>query len=133
MQKITRRKLAEYLADQLHAGKSPQHIARQAASYLVEQRQTDQLELLVRDIEDVLATKYRAVSAHITTAHALDVDTRKQLADFIKQTEQAQSVIVASEVVDTDLIGGVIIQTPAHTFDSSVRNKLKQLVATTKG
>jgi len=133
MQKITRRKLAEYLADQLHAGKPTKKLVDQAVAYLKDQGQLTDWELLVRDIEDVLARKYSAVAAHITTAHVLDAEMRKALVDFIKQAEQARSVIVVSEEVDTDLIGGAIVRTPSNVFDSSVQSKLKQLVATTKG
>lgn len=133
MQKITRRKLAEHLADQLQAGVPVKKLATQALAYLKDQGQLNQWELLVRDVEDVLASKYNAVAVHITATRALDAETRKQLVDFIKQAEQAKSVTVASETVDESLIGGVVMRTPSNVFDSSVQSKLKQLVATTKG
>jgi len=133
MQKITRRKVAEYVADQLHSGVSTKKLVDQAVAYLKDQGKLADWELLVRDVEDVLARKYHVVSARITTARALDADTRKALKDFIMQTEKAQSVTIVSETVDADLIGGVVVRTPSNVFDSSVQSKLKQLVATTKG
>ncbi len=68
----------------------------------------------------------------MTTARPADDHTRSQLVDFIKRAEQASSVIITSETIDEDMIGGVVVYTPSNTFDSSVRSKLKQLVATTK-
>ena len=133
MQKITRRKLAEYVADQLYAGAGTKQLVNQTVAYLREENQLNQWELLVRDIEDMLARKYDVVTTHISSAHQLDSDTRKQLADFIQKAEQAKTVIVADEIVDEQLIGGVVVQTPSHVFDSSIQSKLKHLVATTKG
>ena len=133
MQKISRRKLAEHIADQLNAGANTQQLVNQTVAYLQEQRQLGQWELLLRDVEDVLAAKYSTVSVHITSARQLDAGTSTKLIDFIKQAEDAKSVVVTSETVDTELIGGAIVRTPSNVFDSSVRSKLKQLVATTKG
>lgn len=132
MQKISRRKLAEYIADQLKAGASVKKLVAHVIAYLQEERQIQQWELLLRDVEDILATKYGVVSTHMTTARPADDHTRSQLVDFIKRAEQASSVIITSETIDEDMIGGVVVYTPSNTFDSSVRSKLKQLVATTK-
>lgn len=133
MNKLSRRKIAEYVADELHKGANVKQLAQKAVAYLQDEGQLNQWELLMRDIEDVLATKYNTVAAHVTTARPLDTATRKQLATFIKEVEQADAAIIVSESVDESLIGGVIVQTPEKVLDSSVQNKLKQLVATAKG
>ncbi len=133
MNKLSRRKIAEYVADELHTGANVKQLAQKAVAYLQDEGQLNQWELLMRDIEDVLATKYNTVAAHVTTARPLDAATRKQLATFIKEAEQADAAVIVSETVDESLIGGVIVQTPEKVLDSSVQNKLKQLVATAKG
>lgn len=132
MQKVSRRKLAEYIAEQLKAGAPVKKLVAQVVAYLQEERQLQQWELLLRDVEDVLATQYGVVSVHIVSAREMDTALRTQLVDFIKQAEQVSSVVITSETINPNIIGGAIVRTPSNTFDSSVRNKLKQLVATTK-
>ncbi len=133
MNKLSRRKIAEYVADELHKGANVKQLAQKAIAYLQDEGRLNQWELLMRDIEDVLATKYNTVAAHVTTARPLDAATKKQLATFIKEAEQADTAIIVSETVDESLIGGVIVQTPEKVLDSSVQSKLKQLVVTAKG
>lgn len=133
MKKISRRKIAEYVAKELHKGADVKQLAQKTIAYLQSEGQVMQWELLVRDIEDVLATTYSTVSMHVTTARPLDAATRTQLVDFVKQVEKADAAVVVSESIDEALIGGVVIKTPNKVFDSSVQSKLKQLVATAKG
>lgn len=133
MKKISRRKIAEYVAEELRSGTSVQKLAQRTVAYLQDEGQLNQWELLVRDIEDVLATKYSTVALHVTAARPLDAATHKQLEAFIKKVEQVDAAVIVSETIDESLIGGVIIKTPDRVLDSSVQSKLKQLVATAKG
>lgn len=133
MKKISRRKIAEYVAEELHKGADVKQLVQKTVAHLQSEGQLLQWELLVRDIEDVLATKYSTVAMHVTTARPLDAATRKQLVEFVKQVEEADAAVVVSESIDEALIGGVVIQTPDKVFDSSVQSKLKQLAATAKG
>lgn len=132
MHAIARRKVARHLAEQLHQGAAVAQLTDQAVAYLIEQKQTNQVELLIRDIEAELAERYNVVTARITTARPVDAQTRNKLTEFIKDAMQADQVVIAEESVDEDLIGGAVITTPNSTFDSSVRSKLRQLTATTK-
>lgn len=133
MKKISRRKIAEYLADELNNGANVKELAQKATAYLQDEGQLGQVELLLRDVEDVLATKYNTVAMHVTSARPLDLTSSKQLVAFIKEVEKADEAVIVSETVDEALIGGVVIKTPEKVLDSSVQSKLKQLVATAKG
>lgn len=132
MQKIARRKLAAHIASQLHAGANPRTIAQQTAAYLAEQKQTNQMELLIREIEAELAEQYDAVAVRVVSAHPLTAETRAAITACIKEAEGAQSVVITDETTDSALIGGAIVSTPSSTFDSSIRSQLQQLRATTK-
>jgi len=132
MPKIARRRLANHVAKELQAGADVRTLAKQVVAYLREQRQLNQWELLVRDIETILAAEYGVVSARVTSARPLDATVRKNLADFLKSALDAKQVVLTDEQVDENLIGGVVLETPTAVFDSSVRGKLQQLAAITK-
>lgn len=132
MAKIARRKIASYIAAQLEAGVEPKKLAQHAVAYLVEQKQTKQLELLIRDIEVELASAYGTVAVRVSSAHQLDDATRAVVTDFIKDIEKVASVVITDETIDSALIGGVVIETPTSTLDSTIRKQLRQLTATTR-
>lgn len=132
MQKIARRRLAGHVAQELQSGADVRSLAGQVVAYLHEQKQLNQWELLIRDVETILATEYGIVSARVSSARPLDDAARTNLEDFLKSALSAKQVVVSEETVNEDLIGGVIIETPSSTFDGSVRGKLQQLAAITK-
>lgn len=127
MQKLARRKIADYAATQLAEGADVQQLSQDIVAYLVETKQTSQLELLIRDIEASLAN-YGTSVAHITSAHALDGASRDTITNFIKEFEHAKQVVIASESVDPELLGGVHIRSSQRVFDGTVRSTLKQLL-----
>lgn len=132
MAKIARRKIARYLATELHNGADARSLAQTAVAYLIEQKQTNQLELLIRDIEVALAELYGAVSVHITSARPLNEAAQQAILVFVREAEHATSAIIIDEHTDSDLIGGVVVKTPTSIFDSSIRTQLRQLTAATK-
>lgn len=131
MQKIARRKVAEYTAQQLADGVAPKVIASQLVAYLVDAKQTNQLELLIRDIQAALVAR-GTVAIDITSARELDDAARKIISSFVAKAEHAESVVITHESVDPDLIGGVVVHTPDRVFDGSVRKSLKNLTAKAK-
>ena len=128
--RISRRALATYAARQLADGASAQHTAQQLVAYLAEQRRTGELELIIRDIEGVLAADYGALNIHITSAFPLETALKQELANFAKASESAKVAYIASETLDEDLIGGVVLRTPTRVFDNSIKTQLKQLRST---
>jgi len=129
MARLARRKIATFVAQQLAAGTTAPHLARQVAAYLIEQRRTNEVELLIRDIETVLADTYDSVTLSVTSAHVLSAELAAQLVSFIEAKQPGKHAIITETVVDPELIGGVIIQTPTATFDSSIKSQLQQLTA----
>lgn len=129
--KLARRKVAEHVAQQLHEGADVQTLSKQLLAYLVETKQTGQSELLIRDIEQAVGA-YDTSVAHIASAHPLDAVSRDGIINFIKEFEHAKQVVIASESVDPELLGGVHIRSSQRVFDGTVRSSLKQLLATAK-
>lgn len=64
-------------------------------------------------------------SATLTTAAALDEDTRQQVLDFIKK--QGVSQVDLTEQVDETLIGGAILRLGDKQLDASVARQIKDL------
>ena len=64
-------------------------------------------------------------SATLTTAVALDEDTRQQVLDFIKK--QGVSQVDLIEQVDESLIGGAILRLGDKQLDASVARQIKDL------
>ncbi len=128
MQAISRRKIAGYIAHELAAGKPAIPLLRQAASYLVEHKQLNNAELLMRDIEAVLARDHSIVLAEVVSARELSEGLIKYIEQFVQKAESAQQVEVKSSV-DPSLLGGVIIRTPRAELDATVRKQLNALKA----
>jgi F-type H+-transporting ATPase subunit delta len=132
MQKIARRALAAHIAKQLQAGDDTTSIVQHVAAYLVEQKQTHDVELLLRDVESLLESEFSVVVAKVTSARPLDDATRGNIRASLTAQTGAKHVIISEEIVDTTLIGGVVIETATSVFDSSIKTKLRSLKATTK-
>ena len=121
--RLSRRKLAAYVADKLQAGASVSEVLREIAAYLIDTRRTRELELLVRDIEDALAAR-GVVVADITTAHALSNELKSEINTLIGAKK-----LQIRETIDESVLGGVRIDIPGKRFDVTIRHKLTALRA----
>jgi F-type H+-transporting ATPase subunit delta len=126
MQTLSRRKLATYIASELTKGSAVKPLLQKAASYLIEHKQVGQVDLLVRDIEAILARDHGIVLAQVISARALSAGLLKNIEQFVKGSESAKQVEVATSV-DPSLLGGVIIRTPRAELDTTVRKQLNDL------
>ncbi len=122
--RMSRRKIAAYLADELIAGRS---VAKQLASYLIETKRTREATLVVRDIEAALADRGVMV-ADVSSARELAADTQAAITTYLKQNPEIKNVHIRSHV-DPHLLGGVRIDTPGARLDATIRHRLNQLTA----
>lgn len=121
--RLSRRKLATYVAEQLVKGTPAKEVLGELAAFLVDTRRTDELELVVRDIELELASR-GVVVADITTAHPLSESLKKD----IKALVGGKSLQIR-ENIDQTVLGGVRIDLPGKRFDGTIRRKLTALKA----
>lgn len=119
--KLSRRKLAGYVADQAHDGVVPAAVLQEVAAYLIDSRRTRELTLVVRAIEDELAVR-GIVVADVTSAHELSDQERSELKTFV-----GGSSVWLRETVDPAAIGGVQVSIPGKNMDATVKNKLQAL------
>lgn len=120
--RLTRRKIATHVAEKIASGGSVKAAMQGAAAYLVDTGRTRELELLVRDIEDVLA-EMGVVVATITTASPLTDAIRSEVRSVIGKNAQLR------ETVDSSVLGGIKIDLPGKQYDGTIRRKLTALRA----
>lgn len=118
-QRLSRRKIAAYAADQLQAGKAKVAL-REVAAFLIETGREREAELLARDIEYVLMERGTTV-ARIASAHELTASLKAQIEKLIGGKVQLK------ETIDPTLLGGVRIDTPDKRFDGTLAHKLAAL------
>ena len=126
MNKISRRSLARYGAEQITAGTKPAKLARCLAGVLIADGRVGSVELLVDDILYEMEISGRHSVAKLTTARELTKALETQIASVVKTSVGVDSVEVESDV-DTSLIGGFRLQTATKSWDTSIKTKLIQL------
>jgi len=123
---LSRRQLAGYGAQQLLDGRPPKSLSKELAAVLVSSKRVSQAELLADDIAYELETSGQASNITVTSAHLLGEQLRKQISAFVKKSAGVQEVII-SEQIDESIIGGVRIDTAAHSWDKTLRRKLTEV------
>ena len=125
--KVSRRVVSRYIADRLMAGDDQRATLKLLAAYIVEHKLQNQSRLMFADITRQLAEAGQ-IHATVTTARSLDKSLVDEVERFIRMSENAQSVEM-DFVIDPALLGGIVIETPNKSFDSSVKTRLKRLRA----
>lgn len=123
--RISRRKLADFYADQLLSGKKD--VANQLAAYLIETNRLREVELITRDIEAALATR-GVVVADVATAHELTPATRDAIEAYLKHATKASSVQMKVSV-EPELLGGLRLKVPGSEMDATLQRKIMKLRA----
>jgi len=121
--RLSRRKIAALAADKILAGTPQVKVLREVAAYLLATRRTREQTLLVRDIEDALASRGVTI-ADVTSAHSLTTAMKAEIAKLVT-TKQLQ----VREHLDPTVLGGVRVDLPGKRFDGTVQRKLTALKA----
>jgi len=123
---LSRRQLAVYAADQLLSSKPVPAIVRELAAVLISSRRTNQAELLASDIGWELERRGEIANATVTAAHQLSALLQKEVSAFVKKSAKVRQVII-SQNIDRSVIGGVRIETAAHSWDKTLSRKLTDI------
>lgn len=122
--RLSRRKIAIFVTNKILAGNHQAlEVLRELAAYLVTERRTRELDLIVRDIEDMLA-RNGVVVADVASARPLSDQVKAEVAAMI-----GVKSVQLRESVDEALLGGIRIDTPGKRFDGTIRHKLNALRA----
>ncbi len=126
-ERISRRHIARYAAVEIVMNNNKKAVLEQIAAYLIESGRQREVDLLARDIETEM-TNHGDCIADITTAHPLSEALRKELTQFITESDGAQQVFMR-EHVEPSVIGGVKMRYGGRELDTTIRTKLKKLAA----
>lgn len=119
--KISRRKLALFVADAVESHHALAPVLQEIAAYLIDSKRTREAELLVRAIEDELAER-GIVVARVVTARPLASELEQAITKLI----DAREIHLDSEI-DESVIGGVRIETPGKLLDATIKRKILAL------
>ena len=117
--RLSRRALATFVAKELLAGND--QVIDWLAALLIEERREREADLLVRDIESILADSGQMI-VQVDTARPLDAATKQEIELMFDQHE-----VHIKETVRPELIGGVKITTPTQSLDRTIAKKLEIL------
>lgn len=123
--KLSRRAITEHIAERLLAGDSQGKLVDQLAAYLIENRRTNEINLMLRDIQYYLAEK-GDVTGTVTSAFELSAATKKAIESFAKAETGAKNVSLDS-IVDPTVLGGIRLSLPGKELDTTISRKITLL------
>jgi len=127
MAKLSRRRIARELVRLLSEQPNRKaDLLKMTAAYLLQTKQSGSAHLLMNDIADELLRSQHMLSAEVRSAFGLSDATRGSIVAMLTRETGAQSVEL-SEIVEPELIGGVVIRTSQLELDTSVKRQLTQL------
>lgn len=126
MNKISRRSLARWAADEFAAGKSAAEVARRLAAVLNQTGMTDSVNFLISDILWELEHRQVLAVGRVTSANELSKQLETAIENQIKKITRAQNVVIEKNV-DKSVLGGVRVETSSHVWDQTVSRKLSEL------
>lgn len=129
MSKVSRRQLARYAADQIVDGISLVELSRQLAAVLAVGRRGSEAELLADDIAWELENRGYFANAQITSARDLSSAARQKLVQSLRKSLGVANVKI-TEQVDPAVLGGVRVETAAHSWDETIARRLNELKGT---
>jgi len=121
--RLSRRKMATVVADKLLAGVPAKKAFKEVAAYLLDTRRTREIELLIRDVEDVMASRGTVV-ADVTSARPLTDDAKTAIRELV-----GAKTLQLRESIDGSVLGGVRVDIPGKRFDGTIQRKLMALKA----
>ncbi len=121
--KLSRRTLATFVAEQLRSGDGETAI-KQAAAYMIEMKQKHAIDLLVRDVEEILADNGTVV-ADVTSARKLSDQEKESIAKLLGAKK-----LYTRETVDPSVLGGVRVASAGKRLDATLKHRIDSLKET---
>ena len=123
--RLSRRKITNYIAGEIAAGKDVKLLVRQLAAFLIDNRRTKEVELIVRDIEHGLKNE-GIILARVTSAFDLATATQTAITQLIKEQTNARTIELR-QFIDPKVLGGVKIDLPGLQMDTTIARRLTTL------
>jgi F0F1-type ATP synthase delta subunit len=123
--RISRRKITTYIADQFAKGGDKTKLIKQLAAFLIDNKRTNELDLILRDIEYQLLRR-GIVLARVTSAFELAAETRVEITKMVKDKTHA-TTIELQQFIEPTLLGGVKLDLPGMQLDNTISRRLTTL------
>ncbi len=123
----SRSKLVAYIVDSLESGQSATKLAREVAAYLIEVGKTSDLVSIMRDAQELRATRYGVVELTAASAHPLEKSSLNDVEAIAKRQYPGASQTTIHQKIDPTIIGGANLTFPHASLDLTIRAKLNQL------
>jgi F-type H+-transporting ATPase subunit delta len=120
--RLSRRKIASFIAERLVDDGSQTVVIKQLAAFLIDNRRTKEIQLIVRDIEFELQNR-GVILAEVTTAIALTEATRKEIERLVGQHSDPGRIQLR-QFIDPAVIGGVRVDIPGKRLDATIARRL---------
>lgn len=114
------------IANLIEQGASSPGIAKKIASYLIDTKQTLQLDSLMRDVMSVRESK-GTYEINVATAHPLSTAQTNNVSAYIKKHFDNCKDVIIHQKVDPSLLGGVRIESAHYLIDKSVKSELNYI------
>ncbi|OGL31222.1 hypothetical protein A3F37_02530 [Candidatus Saccharibacteria bacterium RIFCSPHIGHO2_12_FULL_41_12] len=115
-------KIAGYI-DQEFASKG---LAKQVASYLIDTKQTSQLDSLMRDVMTTRETR-GVFEISVASAHELQQKQLDSIRTYFKKNFQGAKEIIIHTKVNPALLGGIRIESANYLIDRSLKSQLNYI------
>jgi F0F1-type ATP synthase delta subunit len=122
---LSRRKIATYAATKLLSGETT--VVKEIAAYLIDEGRTNEVDLVVRDIETELS-RHGVVVAEVISAHELTNATLGVIKEYVAGETGTKDIRLRTSI-DEDLIGGFKLKLPDGELDETVAKRLSILRA----
>jgi F0F1-type ATP synthase delta subunit len=100
-------------------------LSREIAAYILESGQFNELDSILRDIQDDWA-KHGIINITAVSAFALSDDVKNDIRSHVRSVYPHASQFIINERRDPAIIGGVRIELPNQQLDLSIQAKLHQ-------
>lgn len=98
-------------------------MAKEIAAYLLETKQVNQLESLLRDIQAIHESEGH-IEADVLIAHGITTEVLNEVKHLIKHAKPHAKTVSVHPVQDKSVIGGLKVRLSNEQLDMSVRAKL---------
>lgn len=126
MNRVSRRSLARYTAEQLLAGRPVREVAKHLAAALMEAGHEKDAGSLLSDIAWEMESRGKLAIVQVTSATSLSAKLGEELRKIIKKAAKVEAAVL-EEFTDKAVIGGIRVETSTRVWDKTVARKLADL------
>ncbi len=126
MSRVSNTSLARATLAQLKSGKNMAQATKSLAAYLTLERRLGDSQAIIREVERILLSEDGKLYVHATSAFALSEVQMAEITKIFAEQTGAKDIII-HQTIDSDVIGGVRLQTADHQLDLTVQRQLQRL------